>query len=111
MLCHIQDDHATTHRYHAECAGHGIEYDFARAKWYYRKFNRHSTAGLMEVSAASFGVSNITLHHSHKFARRARDYMRAYRGGALGLEADSKVRICKAHRCALDTDWAFIAAD
>ena len=43
--------------------------------------------------STSFGSSNVTLCHTRKFARRNRDYMRAYRGGALGLEAESQVRV------------------
>ena len=27
----------------------------------------------------------------------------------MGLEAESQVRVCKAHRCALDTDYKFIS--
>merc|ERR1712070_591412 len=96
-------------KYHAECAGQGIEYDFARCKWWYKSNSTHSTAGLLSVSLASFGPLNVTLRHTRKFARRNRDYMRSYRGGALGLDADSKVKVCKAHRCALDTDYAFIS--
>ena len=63
------------------------------------------------------GIVHCTDHHtqhSHKFARRARDdisFIRACRGGELRLEADSMVEICKAHRCALNTDWVFFAAD
>ena len=98
-------------KFHAECAGVGIEYDFGRSKWWYRKHNRHSTSSLRELSALSFGRDVVSLSHSRKFARKARDYMRAYRAGAVGLEADSSVSILKTHRCALDTHTAFIIED
>ena len=98
-------------KYHAECAGQGIEYDFGRVKWYFRKWNSHSTEGLKKGSARAFGADVVTLRHTRKFARRCRDYMRAYRAGAMGLEADSRVRLVKTHRCALDTDFTFVTED
>ena len=73
-------------KYHAECAGIGIEYDFGRAKWWFRKHNRHSTASLRRLSADAFNSDVVSLFHTRKFARKARDYMRAYRvpGGCNG---------------------------
>ena len=98
-------------KFHAEVAGVGVEYDFGRAKWWFRKNNRHSTASLRELSAAAFGKDVVSLFHTRKFARKARDYMRAYRAGASGLETDSTVSVLKTHRCALDTHHAFVIAD
>ena len=98
-------------KFHAEVAGVGIEYDFGRAKWWYRKNNRLSTKSLKELSAASFASSVVSLKHTRKFARKSRDYMRAYRAGAKGLEADSTVSVLRTHRCALDTHHAFVIAD
>ena len=46
-----------------------------------------------------------------KFARKARDYMRAYRAGAKGLEADSAVQLLKTHRCMLDAAASFCSSD
>ena len=98
-------------KFHAECAGAGIEYDFGRAKWWFRKHNRHSTACLRRLSAEAFGSDVLTLFHTRKFARKARDYMRAYRAGAKGLESDSLVNVLKTHRCALDTHTTFVISD
>ena len=95
-------------KYHAECAGIGIEYDFGRSKWWFRKHNRHSTASLRRLSADAFSSDVVSLFHTRKFARKARDYMRAYRAGAKGLESDSLVSVLKTHRCALDTHTAFV---
>ena len=98
-------------KYHAECAGVGIEYDFGRAKWWFRKHNRHSTTSLRRLSSDAFGSDVVSLFHTRKFARKARDYMRAYRAGAMGLEADSAVTILKSHRAALDTHTAFVISN
>jgi hypothetical protein len=98
-------------KFHAEIAGVGIEYDFGRAKWWYRKHNRLSTASLRKLSADAFSIDVISLLHTRKFARKARDYMRAYRAGASGLETDSTVLVLKTHRCALDTHHAFVISD
>ena len=98
-------------KYHAECAGQGIEYDFGRSKWWYRKHNRHSTVSLRDVSAAAFNKEVVSLYHTRRFARKARDYMRAYRAGAKGLDADASVLHLKTHRCALDTHTAFVISD
>ena len=84
-------------------------YDFGLAKWWFRKHNSHSTAFLREGSAKAFGPDVVTLRHTRKFARRCRDYMRAYRAGAMGLEADACVRLVKTHRCALETDYTFVS--
>jgi len=62
-------------KFHAECAGVGIEYCFGRAKWYFKKYNAHSTKSLKELSRQSFGRGVLTLSHARKFARKARDYM------------------------------------
>ena len=55
----------------------------------------------------------MTLSLVRKYARKARDYMRVYRVGLdkQDGETDKHVRICKAHRCALDTNLQFITAD
>ena len=98
-------------KFHAECAGQGIEYDFGRVKWWYRKHNRHSTKSLREMSAKAFNIDVVSLHHTRKFARKNREYMRVYRAGAKGLETDSSVKILKCHRCSLDTHTTFIIED
>ena len=98
-------------KFHAECAGLSIEYCFGRSKYYFRKYNRHSKAGLLEVSRDSLGRDNIPLHLTRKYARKCRDYMRAYRQGALKDGAKDKVKLYKCHRCALDFASAFIYED
>ena len=79
-------------KYHAELDGQGIEYDFGRTKWWFRNHNSHSTAGLREKSKQSFGPDVVTIAHTRKFARRARDYQRAYRVGHTGLEVEVGIK-------------------
>ena len=99
-------------KFHAECAGVGIEYDFGRrSKWWFRKHNRHSTAGLRRLSADAFNSDVVSLFHTRKFARKARDYMRVYLAGVKGLESDSLVSVLKSHRCELDTHTAFVISN
>ena len=77
----------------------------------YTTHHRYSTAGLREVSAAAFDKSVVGLGLTRKYARKARDYMCAYRAGARGLGADSAVQIVKSHRSALDSHTAFIISN
>lgn len=99
-------------KYHAECAGRGIEYDFGRAKWFYRTNSSGSMAanaprGLIMCSRAAFGRDVVTLAHTRKFERRGRDFMRGYRGGASGLGIEGVVKLVKTHRSAFDTAFTF----
>ena len=80
----------------------GIEYDFGRVKWYYTDHHTFSMDRLQNGSMAAFVATVVTLGHTRKFARKARDYMRAYRVSATGLDADSAARVMKSHRCMLD---------
>ena len=89
----------------------GIEYDFGRVKWDYKSTHALSNDGLINGSRASFARDVVTLGHTRKFARKARDYMRAYRAGAKGLEADSAVQLLKTHRCMLDVAARFCSGD
>ena len=98
-------------KFHAECAGVGVEYDFGRCKWWFRKHNRLSTESLRTLSAQAFSKEVVSLFLTRKFARKSRDYMRAYRAGAQGLQSDSTVSILKTHRCALDTHHTFVISD
>ena len=98
-------------KYHAECAGQGIEYCFGRAKWWFRKHNRMSTAGLKKNSALAFGLDVLPISLVRKYARKNRDYHRVYRAGVSGTEADGAVKKCKTHRSALDSHYAFIQED
>jgi hypothetical protein len=99
-------------KYHAECAGQGIEYCFGRCKWWFKKHNTSpSTESLKRLSSAAFGREVVTLDHVRNFARKNRDYHRVYRAGVVGLDADDKVKFCKMHRCALDSHYTFITED
>ena len=98
-------------KYHAEAAGQGIEYCFGRTKWWFKKHNRESTDALKELSAQAFTHDVVSVDHVRKFARKNRDYHRVYRAGVVGIEAEDAVKMCKSHRCALDTDYTFITED
>jgi hypothetical protein len=74
-------------------------------------YNSHSTTGLREKSLQSFAASVRTLFRTRKFARRARDYMRAYQRGHTGLEVELATKKYKTHRSALDTDYWFFTKD
>ena len=79
-------------KYHAELAGVGIEYCFGRVKWWFRNKNTMSTESLKSKSLQSFGSDVVTVYHVRKFARSARDYMRAYSWGHTGLEVETAVK-------------------
>ena len=97
-------------KYHAEVAGQGIEYCFGRAKWWYKKHNVAGSAGtLRELSRNAFDSDVVTKNHVRKFARKARDYQRIYRAGVKGLAAESTIKTCKTHRCALDTHYKLVS--
>ena len=46
--------------------------------------------------------------HAMKFARKARDFFRAYRMGASGGEVEKQRRQFRAHRCMLDCYYTFV---
>ena len=98
-------------KYHAELAGQGIEYDFGRAKWWYRAHNSGSTAGLKTKSEESFRPEVATMRHTSNFARRARDYQREYRQGHKGLEVEDAKKVYKSHRAALESATTFCTED
>ena len=50
----------------------------------------------------------ITLDHTRKFARKARDFMRAYRSGASTADVESQSRAFKTHRAMLDCFFTFV---
>ena len=96
-------------KYHAELAGCGIEYCFGRTKWWYRNNNSRSAESLRANSLRSFDPEVLTIDHVRKFARRARDYMRAYRWGARGLDVETAIKKYKTHRSMLDIDFKFVS--
>lgn len=94
---------------HPEMAGVGIEYSWGKSKQHYRRNNSldpklfHSEV----LGALSSGV--LFLERVRKFARRARNYMRAYKGGNRTFDAvEKQCRLFKVHRSALDFDTGFI---
>ena len=97
-------------KYLAEVAGQGIEYCFGRAKWWYKKYNVGGTDGLLrELSRNASDSTIVTKDHVRKFARKARDYQQIYRAGVKGLAAESTIKTCKTHRCALDTHYKLVS--
>ena len=97
-------------KYHAEVAGEGTEYCFGRAKWWYKKYNVAGTAdSLRELSQNAFDGSVVTKYNVQKFAQKARGYQRIYRAGVKGLAAESTLKTCKTHRCALDTHYTVVS--
>jgi hypothetical protein len=112
---------------HPEIAGVGIEYDcWGYAKLKYRKEISDGIAAHLEknVKKALSPELTLTISRTRKFARKARDYKLAYfflismltqtdstRGGDERLAKEtieSITKAFKAHRCALDINYAFI---
>jgi hypothetical protein len=116
-----------TPKCHPEIAGCGIEYDWGYAKLTYRKkINDGVAANLAEnVKKALSTVDVLTINRTRKFARKARDYKLTYlflirmtdsalamtgEDGRVAMQAiEHIVKAFKVHRCALDSDYAFIA--
>ena len=96
-------------KYHAEIAGQGIEYCFGRSKWWFKKHNRGSTEALRQLSREAFDNGVVTVDHARKFARKVRDYMRVYRAGVKGLKAEDCIKVCKTHRCMMDSFYKFVS--
>ena len=97
-------------KFAAENAGIGIEYDNGRAKMDYKRNRGDSIKALRNVSVTCWRQENITIHHTRKFARKSRDYTRCYKAGVSGLDKTIEaLKAVKTHRCALDTDYGFIA--
>lgn len=104
-------------KFHPEVAGVGIEYSWGMSKLKFRReLNDEIPKHLHQNIVASMCRKTIlTLPRIRRFARRTRDFCRAY----LKLEkdaagADSKDRIekmrktCKAHRNIIDMEPGFI---
>ena len=113
---------------HPELAGNGIEFAWGFSKLHYRRTNQKKgfTKG-MEAFVKRFalccGITNRTadgydcfngLEQTYKFARRARDYARIYRGGysvasVIDIERIRKKK--KSHRGALDQSTSFVSQE
>jgi hypothetical protein len=115
-----------TPKCHPEIAGVGIEYDWGYAKLTYRKKINDGIAAHLEenVKKALSTEEVLTINRTRKFARKARDYKLTYyflirmcdsalakvgEDGRVAKDAiEHIVKAFKVHRCALDSDYAFI---
>ena len=96
-------------KYHPEVAGEGVECNLGYMKiGYRRKFNdlkpKHLQANVERA------VASVTLDLVRKFARRARDYMRAYRDPSnpmLHQDIEDMLKEVKTHRNIAELDGAF----
>ena len=113
---------------HPELAGNGIEFAWGFSKMHYRRKNQQKgfTKGI-DASVKRFslccGISNRSdngydcfhgLEQTHRFARRARDHARIYRGeysvaSIIDIERIRKKK--KSHRGALDQATSFISRE
>jgi hypothetical protein len=96
---------------HCEVAGRGIEFSWGRSKADFRLHNDCVGKHLLQNIKNSIGARNLPIHRLRKFARKARDYKRAFQGkGAADTShamIEKIVKTSKAHRCALDFDYKF----
>jgi hypothetical protein len=119
-----------TPKVHPEIAGVGIQYNWGYAKLKYRKEINDGIAAHLEenVKKALSPESTLTISRTRKFAqtfaRKAHEYKLTYfflismltqtdstRGGDERLAKEtieSITKAFKAHRCALDSNYAFI---
>ena len=112
---------------HPELAGSGIEYVWGKGKTDFRRDNTLSAArGQVVVDLHERVVkclSGIDLQMLRRFARKAREYMRAYarEAGLFGWVGEGErlvghaaiekfVKCAKTHRCTLDQDWVFVTS-
>ena len=95
---------------HCELAGVGIEYCWGKSKQHFRKYNDCKTANLHKNIEASLAPSNLGLDRVRRFARKTREYKRAYVGmDALSFAKIQKfIKTCRSHRSALDLDLGFL---
>jgi hypothetical protein len=121
----------TPRKVYPEIAVVGIEYDWIYAKLkYWKEINNGLAAHLEEkVKRALCPEEMLTLKRTRKFARKAREYKLTYfflirmtedigdtTDGHITADAkrvakdtiESITKAFKAHRCALDSDYAFI---
>jgi hypothetical protein len=115
-----------TPKVHPEIAGVGIKYNWSYAKLKYRKESNDGIAAHLEenVKKALSPESALTISRTGKFARKAREYKLTYfflisiliqtdstQGGDERMAEEtieSITKAFKAHRCALDSNYAFI---
>ena len=109
---------------HCELAGDGIEYGWGCGKNYYRGLPLSEKRGKETFKASvakSISRDILTTERCRKFARRARQYICAYKGMQDGNQArtdlaidpemlqkvEQMIKLFKVHRCAMDFDGKF----
>ena len=109
---------------HPELAGNGIEFDWGCGKLQFRNnFNDEVPGNLSKNIFKSLSVTNpkcLTIDKTRKFARRARDYMFAYKQmrdnkeltGIINKKViDNMTKKRKAHRNIVDSHSGFIGEE
>ena len=105
---------------HPELAGMGIEYSWGKAKREFRQKNDLQPKHLHDNICRALSTDDVLpLDRVRRFARKTREYKRAYAmmHGLFGYTADVAlasfkavekfVKHSKCHRCILDQDFAF----
>ena len=97
---------------HPELAGVGIENTWGKSAMHFRRNNDLVTRHLMRNILASLHSDNVPLRTVRKFARKTREYLRAYKADASETGSHDMVerlrRTFKTHRSSLDFDYKFI---
>ena len=95
---------------HCEVAGLGIEYAWGVAKRYFRRHNDVVAKHLHDNVVKALSPDVLTLRRCRMFARRAREYKRAYAhpDAASFVDVEKLKEVAKSHRSALDFDTGFI---
>ena len=109
-LCH-EGGHLLrmTPKGHPELAGVGIEYSWGKAKQYYRRHNSLDPKLFHNEVLHALSTEVLFLERVRKFSRRARNYMRAYKGGNTTFsDVEKQMKNTKVHRSALDFDGGWI---
>lgn len=103
---------------HLEFADKGNEYSWGKVKRDFRRYNDSVAKNLHDNVLKLF--ESLLLGRVRKFARKTREYMRAYAKSYMrfgATEADKPegyhavlkfVKASKTHRCALDQDYTFV---
>ena len=104
-------------KFHPEVAGVGIEYSWGMSKLKLRReLNDEIPRHLHQnIVSSMFRETILTLPRLRRFARRTRDYCRAYlklENDAAGAESKDRIekmrKTCKAHRNIIDMEPGFI---
>ena len=109
-----------TPKCHPEIAGRGVEYGWGYSKLRFRRdFNDAVAKNIKQNVLKSLDRSVLTTNRIRKFARKAREYKLTYalifhladnKDASAGKdEIEHITKAFKAHRSAMDSDYAFIA--